>query len=214
MDFQTEVAKALLKIGAVGFNTKAPVTFKSGIKSPVYVDNRRFPFWPEEWKKIIEGFKHLVDHDKINFDVIAGVEAAGIPHSAALGFYLQKPSVFVRKEAKDHGLKKRVEGGDITGKKVILVEDLVSTGGSSLSVIEAMRSEGGVVEDCLIIVTYGFAESAQAFNDASVKLHALTSFAVILEEAVVGGKINEEDKNLVEDWFLSPHEWGKKHGYE
>jgi orotate phosphoribosyltransferase len=87
MNFQTEVAKALIKIGGVGFKTKEPVTFKSGIKSPVYVDNRRFPFWPEEWHKIISGFKSLIEQDKIDLEVIAGVEAAGIPHSAALGFF-------------------------------------------------------------------------------------------------------------------------------
>jgi orotate phosphoribosyltransferase len=213
MDFQREVAQALLKIGAVGFKTKEPITFKSGIISPVYVDNRRFPFWPEEWKKIIEGFKVLIEQDKIEFDVLAGVEAAGIPHSAALGFLLQKPSVFVRKQAKEHGLKKRVEGGDITGKKVMLVEDLVSTGGSSLSVVEAMRDEGGIVDHCIIIVTYGFKESEEAFKNANVTLHALTTFPIILEEAISLGKLSSEEKVLVEDWLSDPHGWAERNNF-
>ena len=214
MNYPKEIARSLITIGAVGFTPKQPITFKSGIISPVYIDNRRFPFWPLEWEKVIKGFKYLIDQNKIEFDVIAGVEAAGIPHSAALGFFLQKPSVFVRKEAKDHGLKKRVEGGEIAGKKVILVEDLITTGNSSLSVVEAIRREGGLIEDCLIIVTYGFIESTQAFKNANVKLHALTSFPIILEQALIAGKINKEDKSIIEDWLNSPHEWGKKDGYE
>ena len=214
MDYEEEAAKALLNIGAVGFKPNEPVTFKSGIISPVYVDNRRFPFHPQEWRIVIEGFKSLIDKDNIDCDAIAGVEAAGIPHSAALGFFIQKPSVFVRKEAKDHGLKKRVEGGDITGKKVLLIEDLVSTGGSSLSVIEAMRAEGGVVDDLMVIVTYGFKESAEAFEKAKIKLHALTSFPVILEQALLMDKFSADEKIIIEDWFNDPHGWAGKYGHK
>jgi orotate phosphoribosyltransferase len=213
MDTQIEVARALLNIGAVGFKTKEPVVFKSGIKSPVYVDNRAFPFWPKEWKAVINGFKELIEKDKIKCDVLAGVEAAGIPHSSALGFFLEKPSVFVRKEAKDHGLKKRVEGGDVTGKKVLLIEDLVSTGSSSLSVIEALRKEGAVVEDCAIIITYGFAEAENGFAEAGIKLHALTNFPTVLAEAVKMNKISNEEKVLVEDWLKDPRGWAERQGF-
>jgi orotate phosphoribosyltransferase len=212
MDFEKEVAQALLNIGAVGFKPKEPVTFKSGIVSPVYCDNRKFPFHPNEWRKVIEGFKHLIVKEKIEADVIAGVEAAGIPHSAALGFFMDTPSVFVRKEAKDHGLKKRVEGGDVTGKKVALVEDLVSTGSSSLSVIEALRNEGAVVNDLIVIVTYGFKESEEAFEKANVKLHALTSFLIILDEALAMNKFTSEEKSIIEDWFKDPHGWRGRQG--
>jgi orotate phosphoribosyltransferase len=212
MDFQTEVAQALLNIGAVGFKPKEPVTFKSGIKSPVYVDNRRFPFWPAEWHKVISGFKSLIEQDKIKFDVIAGVEAAGIPHSAALGFFLQKPSVFVRKEAKDHGLKKRVEGGDVTGKRVLLIEDLVSTGISSLSVVQALRDEGAIVEDELVIITYGMQEAIKAFADAKVNLHVLTNFSLVLNEAVSGQKLLTDEKKIVQDWLNDPHGWAGRQG--
>ena len=214
MDYQKEVAQALLKIGAVGFKPSTPVTFKSGIVSPVYVDNRRFPFHPEEWKIVIEGFKDLIEKENISCDIIAGVEAAGIPHSAALGFFLQKPSVFVRKEAKDHGLKKRVEGGDITDKKVLLIEDLVSTGSSSLSVIEAMRAEGGIVNDLMVIVTYGFRESTEAFEQAKIKLYALTSFPIILQQALEMNKFSADEKIIIEDWFNDPHGWAGRHGYK
>src|SRR3989344_2063914 len=207
MDFQKEVAKALLNIGAVGFKPKEPITFKSGIVSPVYCDNRKFPFHPEEWKKVIEGFKALIEEDNIEFDVIAGAELAGIPHSAALGFLLGKPSVMVRKQPKDHGTGKRIEGGDITGKKVLMLEDLVSTGSTSISMIETLKKEGGQVSDCLIIVTYGFKESAEAFEKAGVRLHALTSFSIILEEALVMNKFTQDEKVIIEDWFNDPHGW-------
>jgi len=212
MDFQKEVAKALLNIGAVGFKPKEPITFKSGIVSPVYCDNRKFPFHPEEWKKVIEGFKALIEEDNIEFDVIAGAELAGIPHSAALGFLLGKPSVMVRKQPKDHGTGKRIEGGDITGKKVLMLEDLVSTGSTSISMIETLKKEGGQVSDCLIIVTYGFKESAEAFEKAGVRLHALTSFSIILEEALVMNKFTQDEKVIIEDWFNDPHGWAGRQG--
>lgn len=214
MSYQQQVAQALLQIGAVGFKPRQPLTFKSGIISPVYVDNRRFPFHPEAWQVVIDGFQALIADQQLDFDVIAGIETAGIPHSAALGFAMQRPSVFVRKKVKDHGTKSRVEGGAVAGKKVVLLEDLVTTGGSSLAGVEALRVDGAVVEDCLIIVDYGFKEAQQAFAKAQVALHALTSFPVILAEAAARNLLNAEDKKLVEDWFSDPWGWGKRHGFE
>jgi orotate phosphoribosyltransferase len=119
----SEVAEAMVAIGAVGFRLDDPVTFKSGIQSPVYCDNRKFPFWPEHWEKIIRGFAGLVHEKGITCDVVGGIEAAGIPHSAALGFVMSKPSIFIRKEAKAHGAKKRVEGGEVAGKNVVLIDN-------------------------------------------------------------------------------------------
>lgn len=212
MECQKEVAKSLLNIGAVGFKPKEPITFKSGIVSPVYCDNRKFPFHPEEWKKVIEGFKALIDRDNVTFDVIAGAELAGIPHSSALGYLLGKSSVMVRKQAKEHGLGKRIEGGDITGKTVLMLEDLVTTGSTSISMIETLKKEGGIVKDCVIIVTYGFKESVEAFAKANVKLHALTSFSIILEEALAMKKFSQEEKIIIEDWFNDPYGWAARQG--
>jgi orotate phosphoribosyltransferase len=113
---------------------------------------------------VIHGFEALIAERKIPVDVVAGVEAAGIPHSAALGFSMRLPSVFIRKELKEHGTKKRVEGGDVTGKRVVLIEDLVTTGGSSIAAIEALRAEGAVVSDCLAIISYGFPEAAERYS--------------------------------------------------
>lgn len=213
MNFQTEVARALLKIDALGFRPKQPITFKSGMKAPVYVDNRKFSFHPTEWRKVIEGFKNLIETDRIGFDVIAGAELAGIPHSAALGFLLNKPSVMVRKQAKEHGLGKRVEGGAVSGKRVLMLEDLVTTGSTSLSMIEALRAEGALVEDCLIIITYGFRAATEAFEKAGVRLHALTNFTVVLEEAFSTGKLSLEEKKIVEDWLSEPYGWAERYGF-
>lgn len=212
MDTARSVARSLLEIGAVGFSVNASITFKSGIRSPVYCDNRTFPFHPAQWKVVINGFHQLIEGKKLNLDVIAGVEAAGIPHSAALGFHTGIPSVFVRKQLKDHGTKKLVEGGDVSGKRVVLIEDLVTTGGSSLKAVQALRNAGAVVTDVLVIVTYGFPESAQAFKDVGVSLHALTSFPVILTEAKAKGKISAEDEKAITAWTKNPHGWASTRG--
>jgi len=209
-----EIADALVAIEGVGFLPAAPITFKSGLKSPVYCDNRRFPFWPEQWAKVIRGFEALIAEREIPVDVVAGVEAAGIPHSAALGFSMRLPSVFIRKELKEHGTKKRVEGGNVTGMRVVLVEDLVTTGGSSIAAIEALRAEGAVVSDCLAIISYNFPESVMRFEKAGVRLHAATTFQAVLESALERKLIDEAGAAVVRDWLKEPHSWAKRHGFE
>jgi orotate phosphoribosyltransferase len=209
-----EIADALIAIEGVGFLPAAPITFKSGIKSPVYCDNRRFPFWPVEWAKVIRGFETLIAEQMIPVDVVAGVEAAGIPHSAALGFSMRLPSVFIRKELKEHGTKKRVEGGDVAGRRVVLVEDLVTTGGSSIASIEALRAEGAVVSDCLAIISYGFPEAVELFKNAGIRLHAATTFQAVLESALQSKTIDEAGAAVVRDWLQEPRTWAKRHGFE
>jgi orotate phosphoribosyltransferase len=208
-----EIAEALIAIDGVGFRPTTPIVFKSGIVSPVYCDNRRFPFWPKEWAKVIHGFERLIAEKEIPLDVVGGVEAAGIPHSAALGFVMKKPSVFVRKEAKDHGTKKRVEGGDVRGKRVVLVEDLVTTGSSSIAAIEALRDEGAVVTDCLAIISYGFAEAADLFVQHGVMLHSATTFEAVLEIAIERGTMDPVGAVLVLDWLREPRGWAARHGH-
>jgi orotate phosphoribosyltransferase len=209
-----DIAKALIAIEGVGFRLATPVTFKSGIRSPVYCDNRRFPFWPEQWSKVIRGFEELIAERQIPVDVVGGVEAAGIPHSAALGFAMRLPSVFIRKELKEHGTKKRVEGGDVAGKRVVLVEDLVTTGGSSIAAIEALRAEGAVVHDCLAIISYDFPDAVELFARSGVRLHAATTFQAVLESALECGVIDEAGASVVRDWLHEPRSWAKRQGFE
>ncbi|MEM9950969.1 MAG: orotate phosphoribosyltransferase [Chloroflexota bacterium] len=205
------IARALVEIGAIGFSPQTPIRFKSGILSPVYVDNRRLPYHPEQWQKVIEGFEYLIHKEKIRFDVIAGVAVGGVPHSSALGYAMMRPSVFVRKEAKGHGKGQRVEGGDIQGKPVLLVEDLVTTGGSSLSGVEALRAEGGIVETLIAIISYGFEEAQSNFAEANVTLKTLTTFDTILEVALEMDAITSDERDIITDWFNDPHEWADRH---
>lgn len=201
------VASALLDIGAVGFSLDTPITFKSGMLSPVYVDNRRLPFHPTQWRVILDGFAQLIQEKQIEFDTIAGVESAGIPHSAALGYLMQKPSIFVRKKVKDHGTKSRVEGGPVEGSTVLLLEDLVTTGSSSLAVVEALREAQAIVRDCLVIVNYDFPESRAGFAAAKVRLHPLTTFEDILNEGIKRKKITAVQRKSVTDWLADPWAW-------
>ncbi|MEO8608382.1 MAG: orotate phosphoribosyltransferase [Chloroflexota bacterium] len=207
-----QVAQALLEIGAVGFVPDAPIRFKSGILSPIYIDNRRLPFHAGQWHIVVEGFRALIEHEGLPYDVIAGVAVGGVPHSSALAYLLNAPSVFIRKEAKEHGTKKLVEGGDVSGKRVLLVEDLVTTGGSSLNAVNALREEGGDVKDMTAIVSYGFDEARQAFAEADVQLHTLTDFSaiaqVVREKAILG----EAAMSMVQDWFGDPHGWAARQG--
>jgi len=202
-----DIAEALIAIDGVGFRPSEPITFKSGIKSPVYCDNRRFPFWPEQWSKVIHGFEELIAGDAIPVEVVGGVEAAGIPHSAALGFSMHLPSVFIRKEAKEHGTKKRVEGGDVAGRRVVLVEDLVTTGSSSMAAIEALRGEGAVVTDCLAIISYGFPEAVEMFQRNGVQLHTTTTFEAVLQVALEHNLIDADGASIVRHWLKDPRAW-------
>lgn len=202
------VARALIEVGAVGVRADNPITFKSGILSPVYVDNRILPYHPAAWTPVIEGFRDLIEDKKLAFDVLAGVAVGGVPHASALGYLMQRPSIFIRKEAKGHGTGKRVEGGTVENKKVLLVEDLVTTGGSSLSAITALREEGAIVTDTVSIVTYDFAESKKAFAEANINAYALTNFPTIMQEGVAMGRFTADEQAIVKEWLVDPHAWG------
>ena len=197
------VAGALLDARAVTLSPGAPVTFKSGLRSPVYVDSRRLIFHPTPWRIVIDAF----EAHRSAAEVIAGVESAGIPHSSAFAYAVGKPSVFVRKQVKDHGLGRRIEGGDVSGRRVLLVEDMVTTGGSSLSAVAALREAGATVDECIAIITYGFAGTFETFKQAGVSLAVLTTFETVLEVALERGDIDETSARVVRAWFADPQGW-------
>ena len=204
------IAKALLDIGAVGFSPGAPITFKSGIVSPVYVDNRILIYHPVAWHKVVTGFTTIITDLALEFDLIAGVAVGGVPHSSALAYSLNKPSVFIRKEKKGHGRAQRIEGGEVASKRVLLVEDLVTTAGSSLSALAALREQAAIVTDMVAILSYGFMEAREALRGAQVELHTLTDFAVLLELALQRGLFDERDEAVIRRWFAEPHHWDPK----
>lgn len=201
------VAEALIQIGAVGFALEKPITFKSGLVSPVYVDNRILPYHPQAWEVVLKGLAETIATHQLKFDCLAGIETAGIPHSAALGYILKKPSVFVRKQLKDHGTKKQVEGGEVSGKQVLLLEDHVTTGLSSLAGVTALRAAQAAVSTCLAITCYDFPETLQAFNQANVQLLPLTTFPVILEVATRQGILTQKQQTTILTWLRDPWGW-------
>ena len=203
------IANALLDIDAVGFSPESPVTFTSGIKSPVYVDNRLLVSQPDEWHLVIDGFKECITRHRLEYDLIAGVAVGGVPHSSALAYSLKMPSVFIRSTPKQHGKRKRIEGGNVSGKRVLLVEDLVTTGGSCLDAVTQLRGAGARVTDVLAIISYRFPEAESAFAQAELKLHTLTDFDVLLESALERGDLEESQLPLVRRWFADPQAWGK-----
>jgi orotate phosphoribosyltransferase len=213
LEYSAEVAKALLSIGAVSFSPDKPLTYKSGIISPIYIDNRRLPFYPQRWSVVFEGFQRLIEDAELPYDIIAGVESAGIPHSAALGFVLKRPSIFVRKQVKGHGTKKMVEGGNVKGKRVLLIEDHVTTGISSLTAVNSLRDAGAIVKDCLSITSCELPEVTQAFKAAKVHLHTLTTLSTILGQASQMNILNEDHVLVVKDWLSDAHGWAGRHGF-
>jgi orotate phosphoribosyltransferase len=201
------VARALLDAGCVSIRPEAPVTFTSGLRSPVYVDNRQLISHPGPWRVAIESLAAAIRMQAPPVEVVAGIEASGIPHSSAVGYTAGLPTVFVRKEVREHGLGRRIEGGEVEGRRVVLVEDMVTTGGSSLAAVQALRDAGADASDCLAIISYGFAEAVAAFEDAGVGLSVLTTFETVLNEAVEARHVTAEAAQVVRDWLADPHGW-------
>ncbi len=208
-----KVAEILFDIGAVTFSRRAPFKYDSGILSPVYTDNRLIISYPKE-REIIVNF--LIEEIKrIGIpDVVAGTATAGIPHAAFVAQRLKIPMVYVRSQPKDHGKGNQVEGLIKKGQKVIVVEDLISTAGSSVRVIEALRKIGAKVTDELAIFTYGLKESRDNLKKAKVSLHALTDLGSVAKAAVKKGFMKEEQVSIILEWSKDPRGWGKKMGLE
>ena len=209
-----QVANALIDTDAVGFSTTQPLTFKSGIISPAYVDNRKLIFWPDQWQIIIHAFEQIIAEQHLQFDLIAGIATGGVPHSSVLAFMLKQPSVYVRKQSKEHGTQSLIEGGNVDGLRVLLVEDMITTGGSSLAGVRILRAAGAIVTDCMSITSYGFSMSTQAFQVAEVQLHTLTTFPTIIQESIKRGKLSRNELSIIEDWLVEPHQWAERQNFE
>ena len=199
-EFKVSVAKALLDANAINFNANSPITLKSGIVSPIYIDSRVLLSCPKEWRVIIECFRLLMNSRQLNYDVLAGVASGGIPHCSVLSYLLKCPSVFVRKETKNHGLQKEIEGLDVNGKLVILVEDNITTGGSSIEAIQKLRNAKAKVTDVLSIISYGFNSTKELFDSYQVRVHTLTSFDTLLYVARNRGLITENEFDTIGKW--------------
>ncbi|MBK7553149.1 MAG: orotate phosphoribosyltransferase [Flavobacteriales bacterium] len=209
LDPALKVAEFLLQIKAVKLSPKKPFTWASGWKSPIYCDNRKTLSYPAVRTYIRQQFVQAIEHEFGRPDMIAGVATGGIAHGALVAHDMGLPFVYVRSGAKEHGMKNMVEGDLSTGRSIVVVEDLVSTGKSSLAAVTALREEGCEVKGMASIFTYGFDEARVAFDNAKVKLHSLTNYSILLDQALHSGYITEKDLLPLNEWRKDPSTWGK-----
>ncbi|MFC0473112.1 orotate phosphoribosyltransferase [Halalkalibacter kiskunsagensis] len=201
-----QIAKHLLNIGAVHLRPNDPFTWTSGIKSPIYCDNRLTLSYPDVRKDIIAGFAKLLE--SIEVDVIAGTATAGIPHAALLADHLDLPMVYVRGSAKGHGKQNQIEGKIEKGQKVVLVEDLISTGGSVIQAAEALRASGAEVVAIVAIFTYEFQKAYDALGEANIPTHVITSYSTLLSVAKEQGTITADQMERLNEWRKDPTSQG------
>ncbi|MDD7597440.1 MAG: orotate phosphoribosyltransferase [Prevotella sp.] len=204
-----DFASKLLRIKAIKLQPNEPFTWASGWKSPFYCDNRKTLSYPYIRTFVKVGMVHAILKHFPEADVIAGVATAGIPQAALIADVLNMPLIYVRSKPKDHGLENLIEGEMKEGAKVVVIEDLISTGGSSLKAVEAIRKAGGDVVGMVASYTYGFPVAAQAFTDANVKLVTLTDYDHVVAEALATGYIQESDIELLNEWRKDPSNWRK-----
>lgn len=204
-----DFASKLLRIKAIKLQPNEPFTWASGWKSPFYCDNRKTLSYPDIRTFVKVGMVHAILKHFPEADVIAGVATAGIPQAALIADVLNMPLIYVRSKPKDHGLENLIEGEMKEGVKVVVIEDLISTGGSSLKAVEAIRKAGGDVVGMVASYTYGFSVAAQAFKDANVKLVTLTDYDHVVAEALATGYIQESDTELLNEWRKAPSNWRK-----
>ena len=202
-------AGKLLKVTAIKLQPTNPFTWASGWKSPFYCDNRKTLSYPELRTFVKIEIARLISEQFAEVDAIAGVATGAIPQGALVADALNLPFVYVRSKPKDHGLENLIEGELKPGMKVVVVEDLISTGGSSLKAVEAIRNNGCEVVGMVASYTYGFDVAAQAFRDANVQLYTLTNYEAVVEEALRIGYIAQEDVALLNDWRKDPANWMK-----
>lgn len=204
-----DFASKLLRIKAIKLQPNEPFTWASGWKSPFYCDNRKTLSYPDIRTFVKVGMVHAILKHFPEADVIAGVATAGIPQAALIADVLNMPLIYVRSKPKDHGLENLIEGEMKEGAKVVVIEDLISTGGSSLKAVEAIRKAGGDVVGMVASYTYGFPVAAQAFTDANVKLVTLTDYDHVVAEALATGYIQDGDIELLNEWRKNPSGWRK-----
>lgn len=205
----TDVAKALLSIKAVFLRPSEPFTWASGIKSPIYCDNRLTLSVPAVRKIIENGIASVIKEQYPDCEVVMGTSTAGIPHAAIVSEILDLPMGYVRGGNKEHGRGNRIEGADPNGKKVVVVEDLISTGGSAIEVVNALREAGGNVLGIVSIFTYEMKKGIERLAQAEVNNTSLSCFTVLSKVALEQGYITEKEFRMVSAFQLNPQdpEW-------
>ncbi len=213
------LAKEALQLGAIRLRPEDPFTWASGYRMPIYNDNRQLLALPKARALVAEAFSEMLIALGFDPDNIAGTATAGIPHATTLADRMGKPLSYVRSSGKDHGLHQQIEGlgpsGSYEKAKVLLIEDLISTGGSSIKAVEAIVSAGGVCPYTLAIFTYGLQASIDAFTslDPACISHTILKYDSMVETALEIGYVDESGAALLNEWRDDPFGWGEKHGF-
>jgi len=202
-----KIANTLLEIGAVSLQPNEPFTWASGIKSPIYCDNRLTLSYPEARREIAAGLKELILTHFSNAEMVAGTATAGIPHAAWVSELLDLPMSYVRSSAKGHGKGNQIEGRVVEGQKVVVVEDLISTGGSVITAVEALREAGCDVLGVVSIFTYELEKGKQLLGEAGIKTFSLTDFSTLVDVALAAGSIEEDAVASLRSWSQDPTAW-------
>ncbi|UXV43282.1 orotate phosphoribosyltransferase [Staphylococcus simulans] len=195
-----QIAQSLLDIGAVALSPNDLFTWSSGIKSPIYCDNRVTLGYPEVRNAIRDGLIELIQTHFKDTEIVSGTATAGIPHAAFISEKLDMPMSYVRSKSKSHGKQNQIEGAPSKGKKIVVVEDLISTGGSSLVAAEALREAGAEVLGVVAIFTYGLSKADQMFKDADIPFYTLSDYNELIDVAKEQGKISESDIQSLVEW--------------
>lgn len=209
-DIAKKTAEYLLQIKAIKLQPSNPFTWASGWKSPIYCDNRMTLSFPAVRTFIRDAFAGKVRQLYPDAEVIAGVATGAIAHGALVADRLGLPFIYVRSGAKDHGLGNQIEGHFEKGQKVVVIEDLISTGGSSLGAVKALREAGCLVSGMIAIFTYGFSKATDAFVSEKCSLDTLSNYNVLVEMAAASGYISEDDVDTLKEWRKDPSAWGRE----
>lgn len=208
MPHGARIAEYLLTIGAVKLSVDKPFTWTSGLRSPIYCDNRMIYSHPEARDLVVAALSNRVKNLHIPPDVIAGTATAAIGWGALVADRLKLPFVYVRSKAKDHGTKKQIEGDLKKGLHVTVIEDLISTGGSAQTTVEALRGEGeAIVTDVVSIFSYDLPSSREKARELNVRFHPLANLQTLLDSAESAGKIEEDERRSIEEFSKNPEEW-------
>jgi orotate phosphoribosyltransferase len=209
LDNASKIAEYLLQIKAIKLQPNNPFTWSSGWKSPIYCDNRKTLSYPNVRTFIRQSYMQAILDEFGKPDVIAGVATGGIAQGVLVAQELGVPFIYVRASAKGHGLQNMIEGHFEDGQNVVVVEDLISTGGSSLKAVEVLRHGGLKVKGVVAIFTYGLQQAVDAFEDANCPLFVLSSYDVLIDKALAQGAISEMDLESLKGWRVAPDQWNK-----
>ncbi len=217
--YGSQLAKAALELGAIRLSVEDPFTWASGYRMPIYNDNRQFLASSSYRALICDAFSDMIESLSLKIDNVAGTATAGIPHATSLADRLKKSLSYVRSSSKDHGLAHQIEGlgrdASYSGANVLLIEDLISTGSSSIKAVKAIREAGGVCDTCLGIFTYGLEASYDAFAclKPSCCYHTILSYDQMIKVAEETGYISASDADALREWRTDPFGWGEKRGF-